>query len=147
MVVRGINIPKYHWHIDICYDVRPKDAKLITDWLYSMGCAKMYLHKAYCLLKSGVANEGLTYSDRFNHHTLIAIGHTTSVGEFVSTLVHEVDHLTDHISQYYGIGYASEENSYLIGDIAKIIYEDAINYLTHRFTMLDTVLTKSQNIY
>lgn len=126
MLYQKINIPSCNWNVDIVYGTRQKDADMILDMLWDMGCARWHLCKAEDLLKSGVPNQGLTYSDKSNHHTLIVIGYTTSVGEFISTLVHEVDHLTDHISQCYGFSYESESNSHLIGNIAKTIYEDAV---------------------
>lgn len=114
------------WCIDILYDVKPKDADTVLSALSEMGCHPKHLYHAEDMLRSGIPNEGLTYSDKRNKRTLIIVGHATSIGEFISTVVHEVDHLTDHISQYYNIPYDSEENSYLIGDIAKTIYEDAV---------------------
>lgn len=84
------------------------------------------MYKAERLLRSGTPNEGLTYSNKYERRTLIVITRASSIGEFISTTIHEVDHMVDHISQYYSIPYDSEENSYLIGDVAKTIYEDAV---------------------
>lgn len=126
MIQQKVNIFVTDWQVEIYYDVRPANADYILDRLWSLGCEQRHLHKAERLLRSGVANEGLTYSNKHERRTLIVIGRTTSIGEFISTTVHEVDHMVDHISQYYNIPYDSEENSYLIGDIAKTIYEDAV---------------------
>lgn len=115
-----------HWCVDIFYDARPRNADEILDALWDLGCEQRYLYKAERLLRSGVANEGLTYSNKQRHQTLIVITRASSIGEFISTAIHEVDHMVDHISQYYNIPYDSEGNSYLIGDIAKTIYEDAV---------------------
>ena len=126
MLRQRVNLQKCDWLVDIFYDARPKDADNIIDRLWDMGCPERHLYKAEILLKSGVPNEGLTYSNKREHRTLIVITHASSIGEYISTIVHEVDHMVDHISQYYNIPYDSEENSYIIGDIAKMIYEDAV---------------------
>lgn len=126
MIRQKVNLYKCDWLVEINYDVRPQDADEILDKLWELGCAQRHLHKAERLLRSGVANEGLTYSNKYERHTIIVITRASSIGEFISTAIHEVDHLTDHISQCYNIPYDSEENSYLIGDIAKTIYEDAV---------------------
>lgn len=126
MLTQRIVIPKYDWMVDICYDATPRNADAIVGALEDLGCPRRHLYKAERLLRSGTPNEGLTYSDRYGRHTIIVITRASSIGEFISTTIHEVDHLTDHISQYYNIPYDSEENSYLIGDIAKTIYEDAV---------------------
>lgn len=136
MIQQSIRIPKYDWYIDIMWNVRPYDADNVIDHLFAMGCARKHRIKAEKLLKSGEDNEGLTYTDQRHRRTLIVIGHASSIGEVISTIIHEVDHLTDHISQHYGIPYDSEENSYLIGNIVKTIFEDAvgntIKILRHR---------------
>lgn len=124
MIHRKIHIEDYDWVTDIYYDVRALDADIIADKLEDMGCSIRNVRKAFNLIDSDSPNIGLTYSNKNNHHTLIVIGYVTSIAEFFNTLVHEIDHLTDHISQFYKIPYASEDNSYLIGYIAKTICED-----------------------
>ena len=126
MIRQKVKINVARWLVDIFYDVRPHNANEILDRLYGLGCAEKHIYKAERLLKSGVANEGLTYSNKQERRTLIVITRASSIGEFISSAVHEVDHMVDHISQYYNIPYDSEENSYLIGDVAKTIYEDAV---------------------
>lgn len=126
MIHQHCCIPSAKWCVDVFYDVRPNNTDEILDELWDLGCAERYMYKAERLLRSGVSNEGLTYSNKQEHRTLIVITRASSVGEFISTTIHEVDHMVDHISQYYNIPYDSEENSYLIGDIAKTIYEDAV---------------------
>lgn len=118
-------MPRYEWDIDILYDARPKDASEVVMRLADMGCSEYNLCQAEDLLLSGKPNQGLTFSDRQEHHTLIVVGRASNVGQFINTFVHELDHCVDHISQYYGIGYASEENSYLMGDLVGMICEDA----------------------
>lgn len=134
MFVQDIYIRQYDWNITIYYDVMPRDANRIINALYDMGCATHYLRYAEKLLKSGCYNQGLTYSDKWNKHSIIVVGRAVSIGQYINTLVHEVDHLVDHISQYYGIAYESEDNSYLIGDVAEAIYEDAIRCLMHNYS-------------
>lgn len=126
MIRQRVYLHKCDWLVDIYYDARPSNADEILDALWEFGCAREHLYKAESLLKSGVPNEGLTYSNKYERRTLIVITHASSIGEFISTTIHEVDHMVDHISQYYSIPYDSEENSYLIGDVAKTIYEDAV---------------------
>lgn len=133
MIERRLIFPRCDWTVDIIYLSHAEDADYIADKLWDMGCAEQNLRKARRLLRSGVPNEGLTYTDNAHRHSLIVVGHSTSVGEFLSTVVHEVDHLTDHISRYYGIPYDSEDNSYLIGDIVKSLYEDATNAIFKSF--------------
>lgn len=128
MIAQHVCIPMAEWCIDIYYDVMPRNADFILDKLEEMGCPERHLYKAEDLLKSGEPNEGLTYSSQRERRSLIVIGHATSIGEYISTIVHECNHLCDTISLYYGIPLGSEDNAYLMGDIAKTIYDNAIKH-------------------
>lgn len=136
MLKRHICLHGSHpWCVDIVYDATARDTDYILDILDDMGCPVRAMKKAHRLLKSGVPNEGLTYSDSRHRRSIVVVGHATSVGEFIDTLAHELNHLTDHISQYYGVDLDSEENAYLMGDIAKIVFEDAVQWATHRYLL------------
>lgn len=135
MIHQTLRIPHYDWRLDICYDARSRDAAEIMASLYKMGCSEYHLDKACDLIHSGIANQGLTYTDRHRRHSLVVICHVTSVGQFINTLTHEIDHLNDHISQYYNIPYSSEENSYLMGDVMEMIYNNALQ--TIKFLLND----------
>lgn len=127
MIRQHVCIPgEYPWCLDILYDARPHDVREIIMRLSDMGCAMRHLARAEDLILSGVPNQGLTYSDKDNHHSLIVVGFATSVGSTINTLSHEINHAVDHISQYYGIPYASEANSYLTGDLAEAIWNNAV---------------------
>lgn len=126
MIRQHICIPQYNWCVDILYNVRPKDTDYILGKLWDMGCSQRDMRHAEDLLLSGIPNEGLTYSDKRNGTTLICIGHTTSIGEFINSLHHEINHLEAHICEAYGINMHSEDAAYLSGDLAQIIYQDAM---------------------
>lgn len=125
MLHQKINIPSCDWDVDILYDSRPGNAEMILDMLRRMGCARRHLHKAEDLLKSGVPNQGLTYSDKYNRHTLVVIGHASDVFECINSISHEVNHLEAHICEYFGIDMHSEEAAYLSGEIKEIIARNA----------------------
>ena len=68
-------------------------------------------------------NTGFTYSNINEKLSVVCIGETTSVEQFVSTVVHESKHIQSHICSYYGINEKSEEAAYLIGYIVKRMYK------------------------
>ncbi len=125
MIHQTINIPSCEWNVDILYDARPHDADMILNMLWRMGCARRHLYKAEDLLKSGVPNQGLTYSDKYKRHTLIVIGHTSDVFECINSISHEVNHLEAHICEHFGIGMHSEEAAYLSVELKEIIARNA----------------------
>lgn len=136
MIRQKIHLHKYDWVVDICYDVRPKNADTILDELWSMGCQLRHLHKAERLLKSGVANEGLTYTDHINKHTLVVIGHTSDIFQCINSLEHETNHLEMHICEHFDIDPFSEEASYLSGDIKEAIARNAWRTMKKLFLYL-----------
>lgn len=126
MIAQRIFVDRYSWVVDIFYDVKPHNAPAIIDRLADMGCSMHNLCHADDLIRSGIPNQGLTYTDNEEKHTLVAIGHATTAGAFFNTLSHELSHAVDGISRHYGINPYSEENAYLTGDLSELIWNDAI---------------------
>lgn len=136
MLRQRVILQKCDWIVDIFYDARPKDAEYIINRLWDMGCPERHLYKAERLLKSGVPNEGLTYTDHQNRHTIIAIGRTTDIFQCINSLEHETNHLEMHICEHFGIDPFSEEASYLSGDIKEAIARNAWHSMKQLFLYL-----------
>ena len=130
MIAQRINIPDYDWDVSIFYDVQPRDADYILNILWDMGCARWHLYKAEDMLRNGIPNQGLTYSDKRNRQTIIVVGHASDLFSLLNTLQHEVNHLETHICECFGIDMHSESAAYLSGDIKEIIARNA--WLTAR---------------
>lgn len=136
MIRQHVCLHKIGWCVDICYDVRPTNANAILDELWNMGCPQRHLYKAERLLKSGIANEGLTYTDHDNKHTLIVIGHVSDIFQCINSLEHESNHLEMHICEHFGINPFSEKASYLSGDIKEAIARNAWRTMKSLFLYL-----------
>lgn len=136
MVRQRVKLYQYDWDVEILYDVHPKNANEILDILWSMGCPRQHMGKAERLLKSGIPNEGLTYSDRYGRRTLIVVGHATNLFTAFNTLEHEVNHLEMHICETDGIDPYSEQASYLAGDIKEAIARNAYHTMRRLFLSL-----------
>ena len=130
MIAQRVHLHEYDWVVDILYDARPKNADEIVERLWDMGCPEQHLYKAGRLLRSGVPNEGLTYTDHENRHTLVVVGHTTDIFQCINSLEHESNHLEMHICEHFGIDPYSEKAAYLSGDIKEAIARNA--WLTMR---------------
>ncbi|MDE7345132.1 MAG: hypothetical protein K2N48_00130 [Muribaculaceae bacterium] len=121
MVRQIVNLHEYDWKIEILYDARPKDADYILECLWDLGCEQRYLYKAERLLKSGTANEGLTYSNPHERRSIIVIGHVSNPFEICNSLMHELDHLQIAICRADGLRTDGEDAAYLIGDITEAL--------------------------
>jgi hypothetical protein len=125
MIKQEVYIKEYDWCVDIFYDVTPRDTDAILDALDDIHCAPKYLRKAENLLLSNDDNIGLTYSCDKCHKSVVVVGRATSVGEFLSTLSHELQHIEQAFSKHYGMNPYGEDIAYASGAIAKAIFENA----------------------
>ena len=70
---------------------------------------------------AGKLNEGFTFSEPSLRRTVFATGETTTGPEMLNTIVHEIVHIAQHISEEDGIDPLSEEMAYLCGDITSTV--------------------------
>lgn len=124
---------KMDWCVDIFYDVKPKDASFILDKLADLGCPMRDLVKAEDLLLSGIPNEGLTYSNRYERKTLIVITEVTDPFQFLNSLSHEKQHLEQAICKADRLDPYGEPIAYLSGDISMALAKNAWNAMRDLF--------------
>jgi len=60
-------------------------------------------------------NTGFTFSNSDYKMSIVCIGPSKDVSEFVNTAIHEAKHVQSHICSYYGIKEDGEKAAYLIG--------------------------------
>lgn len=132
MIQQQVYLP-FGWNVDIFYDSRPKDAITILRQLRRIGCSERHLHKASILLRSGIPNQGLTYSIPHGRRSLIVIGHTTDVFELFNSLSHECQHLEQAVCREFGLDPYGEEIAYISGDITQSIAMNAMNAIKSFF--------------
>lgn len=136
MIRQKVRLPKYDWCVDIYYDVRPRNADEILDELWDLDCEQKHLYKAERLLRSGVSNEGLTYSNPYERRSLIVVGHASSPLELANSLLHECDHLQVAILKADRLRTDGEDAAYLMGDITEAIARNAWYTMRRMFLYL-----------
>ena len=100
MTEQEISLERYDWTVHVLYDVRSRDAMYVRRCLRDLGCKGVPLEDASNLVLRGEANKGLTYSNVSLRKSVVAIGWTTSSGEYANSLSHEMLHVVQHISEY-----------------------------------------------
>ena len=68
-------------------------------------------------------NYGFTYSIPYKKTSIVFISESENKQEYMSTFVHELKHVQTHICDYYNISESGEEAAYLIGYLAKLIFQ------------------------
>ena len=114
-----IYLESYDWDISVYYDSVADDAPGIMRDLSDAGCDEENLRRSHRSLTDGGFNSGLTYSNARDRRSIMVIGRTSSLAQFLDTFSHELTHLCQHICQEYGINPWSEEIAYLAGELAR----------------------------
>lgn len=77
-------------------------------------------------------NTGLTISKK--RHSILIIGRSSSLAQFLNTLVHELFHLSVHISNHYDIDLNTEKPAYLIGELIHLIFSPLKKFIINKYT-------------
>lgn len=85
------------------------------------GASENILFRAEEKLFDDNENEGFTYSNLSEKKSVVVVGESTNGGEFLNSFSHELRHLADDISSYYGMIDRGEEVAYLTGDLANSV--------------------------
>lgn len=90
--------------------------------LERIDCPAHIVREADSLLRKGIENNWLTYTNRTLRHTVLVIGTASSAAEFFNSLTHESRHLEAHIADTFSLDPFGEEICYIAGEFAKSIY-------------------------
>ena len=121
MITQYIQLGEQDWGVLVYYNVGEEDLPSVVNALESLDCTKEDINAAQETLKK--KNTGFTYTNTDYKMTFVCIGHSSNIGQFVNTVVHEAKHAQSHICQYYGIEETSETAAYLIGHLVQRMYK------------------------
>ena len=121
MIHRVLGIGR--WTVDFLFAVKRYDVEGVLACLMDARAPKTVLDQAEELMLSCDYNCGFTYSDQKRRRAVVLIGPTTSGGEFLDTLVHEIRHLADSIAKSLDIPLDSERPAYISGNAARALAE------------------------
>lgn len=132
MIEHVIYLDEYDWLIKAFYITSECDVVKILSELDSVDCEPDVFYKAAEMLENDELDSGLTYTDVQLHVTFVLISRCTSCAEFLNTFVHELGHVSSHLSEFYNIDPYSETMQYLSGDIARKLYKSAKLFLCEK---------------
>ena len=115
MTEQEIYLERYDWKVNVMCDVHSKDAMKVRRYLRDLGCSGIPLEDACNLVLKGEPNKGITYSNVDIRKTVVVIGWTSSMAEYMNSLSHEMLHVVQHISEQFLINMYGEEACYLLG--------------------------------
>lgn len=121
MITQYIQLGEQDWGVLVYYNVGEEDFTSVINSLEALDCTDDDVRAATKTLKK--ENTGFTYTNTDYKMTFVCIGHSSSIGQFVNTVVHEAKHVQSHICQYYGVEETSETAAYLIGHLVQQMYK------------------------
>ena len=117
MIKRDLVIGR--WHVEFYFAEEEYDSEELLDRLYYFGASAKLMRRVLELMEEGEDNTGFTFTNPEDYVAVVAIGPTSSGGEFVNTFVHELMHLATAIASELGVDLTGESPAYLAGDSAR----------------------------
>ena len=123
MVKQGFHIGDRDWWVMAYYDIQKRNLEEVCEALLAGGCPKENAEAA-CRNLAGW-NAGYTYTNYDEHLSIMLMGRTVSAEQMFDSIVHELKHLVEHVSSYYGLDPKEELSAYLQGEVGRKIFPAA----------------------
>lgn len=114
------NIGNDDWGILMVYDYDYRDFDRIWYMLMSLGMPNDKAEKALMVLSR--LDTGMTYSVFHETMSVIFISQASSPEEWFDSVLHELKHTVEHISEFYEVDPKSEPAAYLQGEIGRQMF-------------------------
>ncbi len=127
MSTQDIHLERYDWDVRVYYGVTEEDIMEILEYLDYHG----YTHSLIASLQQSLlipSTLGMTVAN-MRAKLAVVIIMEQEPSEFFNTLVHELNHVTDYVAEYWGIPTDGELVSYMIGDMSMMLFPIAGKYL------------------
>ena len=121
MIAQYIQLGERGWNVLVYYGVHEEDFVEVEDALKQLGCSRKDVHRSLKVLTR--ENTGFTFSNSDYKMSIICIGPSSDVSQFVNTAIHEAKHVQSHVCSYYDIPENSEKAAYLIGYLVQRMYK------------------------
>ena len=121
MVQTGFWLGRRDWWVMATIDIgSQEDLDKTVEALLSVGCTQEDAEKVARTLSE--PDTGYTYTDYDGRFTLAFVARGSSPEQFYDTVQHELKHIVEHISTFYGVDPKSEEAAYLQGEVGRMLF-------------------------
>ena len=128
MIEQNLHIEEIGWNLRIFYCPKTTSQRsVVLQCLYNAGCTGSNFRRAMTLLGSGAVNTGLIFSNKSERNTIIVVGRSSDISEFVNTLTHEINHFIEHVMEALHIKSGTEDEAYFTGELFELLYRDAVS--------------------
>lgn len=124
MIEQGFHIGNRKWWVMVYYDVRTEsELARVADALTAAGEQSDFVDAAITNLRGW--NRGYTFTNLHDRVSIMVIGKADNAGQMFDTIVHEMKHLAEHISEYYNVDPRDELSAYLQGEVGRNMWPAA----------------------
>ena len=128
MIQQNLHIEEIGWNLRIFYCPKTSSQRsIVLQCLCDAGCTGRNFRRAMTLLSSGSVNTGLIFSNKGERKSIIVVGHSSNVGEFINTLTHEINHFIEHVMKALHIQSGAEDEAYFTGKLFELLFRDAVS--------------------
>lgn len=128
MIEQKLHIKEIGWNLRIFYCPETSSQRsMVLHCLYDAGCTGSNFRRAMTLLRSGAVNTGLIFSNKIERKSIIVVGNSSNVGEFINTLTHEINHFIEHVMEALHIQSGTEDEAYFTGELFELLFRDAVS--------------------
>jgi len=120
MKTRYFDIGDEDWGIVLCYDYDFTDFDRIWAIIRAAGLTDEKAQAAMSVLSR--TDTGMTLTSFGDMMSFLFISQSSSDEEWFNTLLHEVKHVVEHISEFYRVDPKSEPAAYLQGEIGRQMF-------------------------
>ena len=120
MIKQGFYIGDRDWWVMVYYGVGENDLGEVYGTLIAAGCEDWRAQRA-CMNLSR-KNTGYTFTNFIDHATFVFVSRTTSAEQMFDSIEHELKHIVEHISEYYGLDPKEELPAYLQGEVGRLMF-------------------------
>ena len=111
-----------YWRVVVYYDL---DFNLF-DWvaydLSRIGFSIWTVKKLYRFFRKGKI-KAVTCSNPLRRSSIVIIDRSDDVGDFLNSIMHEAEHVKQHMLEYYSVEDSGEPPAYTIGYLVGRMYE------------------------
>ena len=116
MIRSVLNINNY-WKVIVYFNIDYNFFNLIEDELYYLDSSDYLINKVYNNMKYNNA-KAVTISIYKYRTSIVLFNEHNSYYDYINSIIHESEHIKQHILNYYKIDDVDEEPAYTIGYIA-----------------------------
>ena len=121
-MIRQVFHIKSYWKAIVYYDVDYSLFDMVAEDFFRYGAGEGVIYGIYGEMHSGRA-VAVTWSSLGRHRSIILFNRHRSRKDYLNSIIHEAEHMKQHMLQAYNVDDDGEPPAYTIGYIAEKMYK------------------------